>query len=784
MNLGRWQVGMSTRAHRLLVRGVAAALIIVCVIAPIQNLSRQAGAQDSGLAGVSGQEGVLAIVGTSNAGLFDIPNGERLRSLSAGAVLNAVGRTPDGVWIVVATEDGAAGWIQVSDVVIFGVQQLPVMVDGELAGASGSEEQAVQLPTVTPTPTATETPIATPTPTVTPTPLPTNTPTPAPTPTATFTPSAPASASGEMLTPVGGVAPRAAAAVTSIVAVVRGGGATLYTTPGGETLGPIGTGVALSITGRAADSGWLYAVLPTGERGWVEQARVVAFNVETLPVVSGASGETTGPGADGTPSELEPGDTDGVESDVASAGGSAPGALDALGAAESGGMEARVTVTQSRLNIRAGPGTSYAIIGKAEPGAVFQARGRNVAGNWILLSTPGVAGGFGWVAAEFIGLSGDAQALPVSADIAPASTALATPVSATPVSAAVLQPTPVPPVAAGRNALPTPTPAGPAATSAGGSSVQTAGIDSSVDGTLVFSGTPGDDVYVYQPATGELRGLTGGYDPAVSPDGGTVAFTRLGGEQGIYLIDLDGRNLRRIFSGEETLRGPSWSPDGRFLVFSRVTGRDPCRDVGFGICLPDNPFNPFLADFPLVNQPQYGLSRVDFNGENYRDLPALNSAQAPDWTENGILYQSSAGIERTADEPDATTENLAQSPFYGSPKWQPRLPDGTGGDRIVFHSRQGSHWQIFTMFPDGSGMVALTRPETTLVDELPSNVNPVWSPDGTQIAFLSNRAPGPDGVGPWRIWVMEADGSNQRPLPVDVPILFGFGAEQMLDWTR
>jgi hypothetical protein len=35
---------------------------------------------------------------------------------------------------------------------------------------------------------------------------------------------------------------------------------------------------------------------------------------------------------------------------------------------------------------------------------------------------------------------------------------------------------------------------------------------------------------------------------------------------------------------------------------------------------------------------------------------------------------------------------------------------------------------------------------------------PSWSPDGSQIAFLTDRN------GQWEIWVMNADGSNQQPL--------------------
>ncbi len=51
------------------------------------------------------------------------------------------------------------------------------------------------------------------------------------------------------------------------------------------------------------------------------------------------------------------------------------------------------------------------------------------------------------------------------------------------------------------------------------------------------------------------------------------------------------------------------------------------------------------------------------------------------------------------------------------------------------------------MNADGSGQRRLTR--NTVED-----ANPVWSPDGRRIAFVSN----------WQVWVMNADGSGQRRL--------------------
>jgi len=85
------------------------------------------------------------------------------------------------------------------------------------------------------------------------------------------------------------------------------------------------------------------------------------------------------------------------------------------------------------------------------------------------------------------------------------------------------------------------------------------------------------------------------------------------------------------------------------------------------------------------------------------------------------------------------------------------------------------------MNANGSGR----RPLTGLnlqQQEPPSNVAPAWSPDGEQIAFLSNRD------GPWRIYVMEADGSKQRPMFGErldsLPLRYEWASERVLSWSR
>ena len=283
--------------------------------------------------------------------------------------------------------------------------------------------------------------------------------------------------------------------------------------------------------------------------------------------------------------------------------------------------------------------------------------------------------------------------------------------------------------------------------------------------------------------------LTTGADPAVSPDGRTVAFWRDTGEQGIYLIGIDGGGEQRILARGELLRSPAWSPDGRKIAFSHVTGENRCRYAGYIICFPDKfPYNlpaPFGPGLPLMTNDSWGLARVDRSGGSYQDLATQPNAISPSWTNHGILYGSTAdfyggaGIQITQDatgidgtaSPEKQSRAVADQFRYQDPAGQ------IGGDRVVFHSLEKDHWEIFAVNVDGSGLTALTHPDP-LASPLPHNVSPAWSPDGRNIVFLSNR------TGQWRLWVMNADGSSQRQLPIDVPIVYDYQAEQVVSWGR
>jgi Tol biopolymer transport system component/uncharacterized protein YraI len=733
-----------------------------------------------GVLPVSAQSGVdigkMAVVGLDGATVQDAPGGRTLVQLSAGEVMTALGRTEDSKYLQIETERGVKGWTLTSSVVIFGVAQLPVV-------------EPPQPPTATPT--ASPTPLP-PTPTRQPSPTPANTAAASAAPTQAAAPTPIATTDATTGVPL---------SLDSIAAigVVMGAGASLHASPDGEAVADLPGAEAVTVVGRNADASWLMALTLDGQQGWIKASDLVIFGVEELPdMTSRPAAATDAATADDGLSIT--GATEAAATDAITVTAASP-ALPVLASstptdtvesasstnetmAPEAAMSGAANVSGARLNIRSGPGSNYRIIGKASGGEELAIAARSEDGAWLVIVRDDLPQGAGWVFASLVRLDGEASNLPVSDSIygavggpAPvAAPAMSTPAPTARAATTTADEAPSLPTAA-PTAAATPTPSAQPSTRATG--------PTGLSGNIVFQDGRGG-IYVYDLARGDVRFLISGFDPAISRDGKKVAFLR----DGIYSINLDGSAERKIYSGNELITSPKWSPDGQWIVFSRLLGEYQCWDTEFFGCISVRQLSArfprippgilqkiFLSQYERISLPNFGLSRVNADGKEFRDIAALDSAQTPDWNEDGIVYQSKAGLEITADTPDGDTRSVQNGNWDWDPDWAPN------GGRIVYQSRQGSHWQLFSINPDGTGEFALTRPMTTLVDQLPSNVAAAFSYDGQHIVYLSNRDERND-AGPWRLWVMNADGGNQRPLPFDIEIDYGFGGEQVADWGR
>ncbi|PYO04589.1 MAG: hypothetical protein DMD30_15445, partial [Gemmatimonadetes bacterium] len=58
------------------------------------------------------------------------------------------------------------------------------------------------------------------------------------------------------------------------------------------------------------------------------------------------------------------------------------------------------------------------------------------------------------------------------------------------------------------------------------------------------------------------------WSPVWSPDDRQIAFSGTrGGITDLYIVDVDGKNLRQLTNDQYADLQPSWSPDGRRIAF-------------------------------------------------------------------------------------------------------------------------------------------------------------------------------------------------------------------------
>jgi tetratricopeptide (TPR) repeat protein len=129
--------------------------------------------------------------------------------------------------------------------------------------------------------------------------------------------------------------------------------------------------------------------------------------------------------------------------------------------------------------------------------------------------------------------------------------------------------------------------------------------------------------------------------------------------------------------------------------------------------------------------------------------------QQQQWSPDGVIFvyvkhvsdQASTNIFKVrSDLPSTWDRDIMLTDYVGTeydPVWSP------DGQSIVFVSNHTGNDEIWSMNQDGGNQRQLTY------NDWPWDKHPSFSPDGKQIVFYSNRS------GNRQIWVMNSDGSNQ-----------------------
>jgi WD40-like Beta Propeller Repeat len=279
-------------------------------------------------------------------------------------------------------------------------------------------------------------------------------------------------------------------------------------------------------------------------------------------------------------------------------------------------------------------------------------------------------------------------------------------------------------------------------------------------GTIVFLRTTGDDDHTYYTANADgtderqltQAGECGGIN-RVSPDRSQILVIPEGHMPTPItggLLTIDGTVFTVLQLNDPTLNlvPQAWSPAGKALAFEGWSDSDATRT---GI---------YTGGFPDVTD----LARLTSTDGAPHDTPL-------DYSPDGKALVFYRATRAEPDFPidiggslwvvnvDGTDARQLDTP---PPNWWARwAPDGTS---ILFVSeRNQPTGAIWTIRPDGSRL--------TKVYEDPSGrfpIDPVWSPDGTQIMFMldpiSDRFTHPNNV----LYVMRSDGTGLTKL-IDTP---------------
>ena len=212
---------------------------------------------------------------------------------------------------------------------------------------------------------------------------------------------------------------------------------------------------------------------------------------------------------------------------------------------------------------------------------------------------------------------------------------------------------------------------------------------------------PRPELYVMNAdGTGQTR-LTFNFffdgNPTWSPDSRQLAFqSREDGDHEIYVVNVDGSGLTKLTDNEDADIFPAWSPDGRVIAFSSNRPKS-----GFGSELTEAA----RRDDAIAGNPvDFEIYIMDPDGNDILNRTQTTSLEdsRPSWSPDGAWIA-----------------------FEGRPNFPTE-------DTVV-----GAGADIYVMQFEGGNLRNLTNAQTKNLD---GNQGPiVWSPDGSQIAYVTER---------------------------------------------
>jgi len=238
------------------------------------------------------------------------------------------------------------------------------------------------------------------------------------------------------------------------------------------------------------------------------------------------------------------------------------------------------------------------------------------------------------------------------------------------------------------------------------------------------------------------------------------------GNKEVYMCDFDGENVVQLTNSRSISLTPTVSSDGNYLAWMDYTSGRPNLYIKnlatgakvsvnkHGVCISPawRPGTNTLVT-TLSYQGDQDLYLIRADGTVDRRLTKgggidVSPSFSPDGSKMAFVSTRQGGPHVfIQDMNSGQVRRLTYSGTYNTqPSWSPN------GDKILYSSMQKSgEINIFSIGADGSGLLQLTSGSR-------NNEYPSWSPDGSMIVFSSTRG------GKRKLYVMNADGTNQKPL--------------------